>query len=640
MAKKNRSQSIHDILRKYWGYDSFRPLQEDIINSVLDGRDTLGLMPTGGGKSITFQVPTMLLDGMALVITPIISLMKDQSDQLVRRHIKSTYLHAGLTMAEMRHAYEKCRYGNYKFLYISPERLGSQTFLDHLRHMPVSMIVVDEAHCISQWGYNFRPSYLRIAEVRRLFPDVPMLALTATATPVVVKDIMEKLEFRAPNVFSKSFARSNLTYVVRSTTEKQAELVHILRSVGGTGIVYVRSRKRTKLIADELRRCGIDADHYHAGLSLEEKEDKQDKWKSDRCRVIVATNAFGMGIDKPDVRIVVHVDVPDSLEEYYQEAGRAGRDGKRSYAVLLTTASDKATLHRHLTNAFPDREFIRKTYERVGNFLQVALGEGYQKVYDFNFNLFCTTFGQPVLATHSALRLLTQAGYIEFVEEVDTQSRVMVFARKDQLYDLQTVTPGCDRVLQALLRLYPGLFADYVFINEDVIRYHTGVDPENIYQSLLELTRMHILHYVPRKRTPYVIFTTSREEPKYVLIPTTVYEDQRARMETRIDAVIDYAFGNSGCRESRLLAYFGEQSGDCGHCDYCIDYRKRESTLPADVQQGILYMAQVKPRRLEEFFSTLSFTRDDIVEMVSFLVDEGYLVHLPDDTYVNPVPLD
>ena len=635
------SSPLRDILKRYWGFDDFRPLQEDIILSVLDGRDTLGLMPTGGGKSITFQVPTMAIDGMALVVTPIISLMKDQVDHLIARRIKATYLHAGLSAAEVRRIYDKCLYGNCKFLYVSPERLGSAGFLDRLKHMPVRLIVVDEAHCISQWGYDFRPSFLRIAEVRKFFPDVPVLALTATATPAVVTDIMDKLEFGQRNVFSKSFARDNITYVVRPTSEKMTELVHIVRSVAGTAIVYVRSRKRTKLIADELNRHQLSADYYHAGLAVEDKEDKQNKWKNDECRIMVATNAFGMGIDKPDVRLVVHVDIPNSLEEYYQEAGRAGRDGKRSYAVLLTSPTDRRTLHKHIADAFPPREFIRKVYERVGNFLNVAVGEGFDKMYDFNFNLFCTTFKLPVLPTHNALHILTAAGYIEFVEEIDSQSRVMILADKSELYDLHTTTPGADRVLQAILRLYTGLFADYVFINEAVIMRSTGLDHDTVYNSLLELTRMHILHYVPRKRTPYIIYTTSREEPKYVLLPRPVYEDLKQRMEQRIEAVIDYAFNDQQCREARMLQYFGEQAGAaCGHCDVCIDRRKRAATLPADVQSGILYMAQVKPRRLEEFLHTLSFTKGEILSMVSFLVDEGFLIHRDDDTYVNPRPLD
>ena len=634
----SQPSSILDILKKYWGYDAFRPLQQDIINSVLAGRDTLGLMPTGGGKSITFQVPTMAMDGMALVVTPIISLMKDQVDRLRSLHIKATYLYAGLTRAEVNRTYDKCLYGNYKFLYVSPERLQSQAFMERLRQMNVSLIVVDEAHCISQWGYDFRPSFLRIAQVRKLFPNVPVLALTATATPVVVEDIQRRLAFRQPNVFSMSFARDNLSYVVRPTEEKVAELIHILHAVPGTAIVYARSRLRTKQICDELNRAGIHADFYHAGLYVEDKEDKQNKWTSNECRVMVATNAFGMGIDKPDVRLVVHVDMPNSLEEYYQEAGRAGRDGKRSYAVLLVKHTDQRILRRHITEAFPDKDFIRSVYERVGNFLGVSLGEGFQQMYDFNFNLFCRTFDLPVLPTHNALKILTQAGYIEFVEEIETQSRVMIHARKDELYDLETTTPGADLVLQAILRIYTGLFSDYVFINEDVIAFRTGLDQETIYRSLLELTRMHILHYVPRKRTPYIIYTTSREEPKHVLIPKAVYEELRDRMTSRIEATINYAYSDTGCRELMLLSYFGESKDcECGHCDLCIDRRKRGDHEPADVQQGILYMAGLRPRRLDEFLDTLSFPKDEILSMLSFLVDEGFIERLEDDTYQKRV---
>ena len=630
----SQHQPILDILNKYWGYDTFRPLQQDIIESVLEGRDTLGLMPTGGGKSITFQVPTMAIDGMALVVTPIISLMKDQVDHLLERNIKATYLYAGLTRAEVNRTYEKCLYGDCKFLYVSPERLQSQSFLERLRQMPVRLIVVDEAHCISQWGYDFRPSFLRIAQVRKLFPKAPVLALTATATPVVVEDIQHCLAFRERNVFSMSFSRSNLSYVVRPTEEKVSELIHILRSVPGTAIVYVRSRKRTKQISDELNRSGIHADYYHAGLYVEDKQDKQSRWTTDQCRVMVATNAFGMGIDKPDVRLVVHVDIPNSLEEYYQEAGRAGRDGKRSWAVMLVKHTDQRTLRRHITEAFPDKDYIRNIYERVGNFLGVSLGEGYQQMFDFNFTLFCRTFDLPVLPTHNALKILTQAGYIEFIEEIETQSRVMILAKKEQLYDLETVTPGADQVLQAILRLYSGLFADYVFINEDVIAFRTGLDQETIYKSLLELTRMHILHYVPRKRTPYVIYTTSREEPKHVILPRAVYEELRQRMSDRIEATINYAYSDAGCRERMLLSYFGENAAtDCGHCDLCIDRRKRSDHTADDVQQGILYMVGLRPRRFQELVDTLSFARDEVAAALSFLVDEGFVEHLDDDTY-------
>ena len=631
---------MHEILEKYWGYSAFRPLQEDIINSVLNGNDTLGLMPTGGGKSITFQVPALMRDGLALVVTPIISLMKDQVDNLIARHVKATYLHAGLSYTEQRKTIEKCLYGKYKFLYVSPERLASSSFLNHLRHMPVSMIVVDEAHCISQWGYDFRPSFLNIYSIREYFPDVPVLALTATATGQVVTDIVEKLKFKKGyKVFKKSFARNNLSYVVRYSDDKMRQLIHILNSVSGSAIVYVRSRKRCKQISDELVRNGIVADYYHAGLIVEDKENKQNKWKSDEIRVIVATNAFGMGIDKPDVRLVIHFDLPNSLEEYYQEAGRAGRDGKNSWAVALTTHSDQGVLRRHVTDAFPEKEFIKKVYERVGNFLEVAVGEGFEKLYDFNFNLFCQTFKLPILPTHNALQLLTRAGYIEFIEEIETQSRIMILANKNELYDIASENPNVDRVLQALLRTYTGLFSDYVFINEAVISYRYSISENDIYEALIELNRLHILHYVPRKRTPYVLYTTSREETRYLQFPKAVYEDMRARMEQRVNAVINYAFTDSACREKLLLAYFEEESDDCGRCDVCIERKKKLNHTQQDVIDGVLYVTQVKPRKMKDLIATLSFPQDEVINVVALLVDEGLLIHQNDDTYHNPVPL-
>lgn len=632
---------IHNILNKYWGYTGFRELQEDIIMSVLEGHDTLGLMPTGGGKSITFQVPTLAMEGLALVITPIISLMKDQVDNLRVRGIKATYLHSGLTMSERRKAIERCVNGNYKFLYISPERLGSDSFIEQVKQMNVCLIVVDEAHCISQWGYDFRPSFLKIADIRKVKPKAPVLALTATATPLVVNDIQEKLNFTRQNVFAKSFVRDNLSYVVRRTEDKIGQLVRIVHSVPGTSIVYVRSRKKTKQISDELNSRGISADYYHAGITNEEKEDKQNRWKSGELRVIVATNAFGMGIDKPDVRSVVHIDIPNSLEEYYQEAGRAGRDGKRSYVVLLVSRTDKAALKKRIAESFPDKQFVKDVYEKVSDFLKIFVGEGYMQTCDFNFALFCKQFQLPLLPTHNALKILTRAGYIDYIEEIDTQARVMIKANKEDLYHIPpTSNVNVDVVLQALLRNYTGLFADYVFINEPLISYKTGISEHDIYESLIILTKMHILHYIPRKRTPYIIYTTARENKSDLIIPKYAYQDLKERLEERINAVIRYAYAEEGCRESIITNYFGENIvRRCGCCDLCIDEKKKHNHSDKDIQDGILYMTSLKPRTAQEIVDTLSFPHEEVYAMLRFLVEEGFVQKLSDGTFKNPKPI-
>lgn len=621
-------QTIKNILQEYWGYTHFRPLQEDIIMSILEGRDTLGLLPTGGGKSITFQVPALTLDGITIVVTPLISLMKDQVDNLRNNGIKAIYMHSGLTRAENRLAIDRCRLGKVKLLYISPEKLQSKSFIDQLRFFDISLIVVDEAHCISQWGYDFRPSYLKINSIRTLFPKAPILALTASAIPEVVDDIMARLNFNGRNVFARSFSRDNLSYIVRYGDHKEALLLKVLENTTGSSIVYVRSRRRTREIADILIKHGISADFYHAGLAPEDKDEKQNRWKSNQCRVMVATNAFGMGIDKPDVRVVIHHDLPSSLEEYYQEAGRAGRDGKPAFAVLLAAKHDKGTLTRRINENFPDKDYIKRTYELAGNFLDVAVGSGYNEVYEFNFNLFCKHFDlQPVMA-NSALNLLSQAGYIDFTEEITTRSRVMILLNKNELYSLR-LSSQTDQVFQLLLRTYSGLFADYVHINEALLASRLNTNEEIIYQALLDLTRNHVVHYIPRKTTPYILYTTSRELPKYITLPRSVYEEQRERLEHRIEAMKQFAFDTDKCRVNTMLQYFGENpQEECGSCDVCRN--RRHKPISNDKQQqlaeSIVYIAsQPGSHTIKGIASTLSLREDEIIDTLRQLADQGVI---------------
>ena len=618
-----------EILKQYWGYDSFRDLQEEIITSIGEGKDTLGLMPTGGGKSITFQVPALAQSGLCIVITPLIALMKDQVQNLRKRGIKALAIYSGMTRQEIVTALENCIFGDYKFLYISPERLDTEIFRIKLRSMKVSMITVDESHCISQWGYDFRPAYLKIAEIRELLPGVPVLALTATATPEVVKDIQSRLNFREENVFRMSFERKNLAYIVRKTDNKTGELLHILKRIDGSAIIYVRNRRRTKEITELLMQEGITADFYHAGLDNAVKDLRQKRWQNGEIRVMVATNAFGMGIDKPDVRIVLHIDLPDSPEAYFQEAGRAGRDGLKAYAVILYAKSDKMTLHKRVADTFPEKEYILQVYEHLQYYYQMAMGDGFQCIREFNLEEFCRKFKYFPVPVDSALKILTQAGYLEYTDEQDNASRILFTIRRDELYKLREMGTEAETLIQTILRSYTGVFTDYAYISEDTLAIRTGLTRQQIYNILVTLTKRRIVDYIPPKKTPYIIYTRERLELRYLHIPASVYEERKARYEARIKAMEEYVTSESVCRSRMLLRYFGEKNEhNCKQCDVCLN-RHETDCLPEDsfreMRKQILELLARKSLPPAGIANAIEAEREDISRVIQYLLEEGEL---------------
>ncbi len=613
------------ILKQYWGYDHFRGIQEDIIRSVGEGKDTLGLMPTGGGKSITFQVPALAQEGLCLVITPLIALMKDQVRNLRERGIKATAVYSGMTREEILIALENCIFGNYKFLYISPERLGTEIFQIKLRSMHVSLITVDESHCISQWGYDFRPAYLKIADIRQLLPGVPVIALTATATPEVVKDIQERLQFRQENVFRMSFERKNLAYIVRHTEDKEGEMLHILQRVNGSSIVYTRNRKKTKEIAQFLNRNHITATFYHAGLSDETKDLRQKAWLKGEYRVMVATNAFGMGIDKPDVRLVIHADVPDSPEAYFQEAGRAGRDGMKAYAVLLFCPRDKITLKQRISDTFPEKDYIRKVYEDINFYYQMAMGDGLGCTFAFNLDEFCHNFKHFPVQTDSALKILTRAGYLEYTDEQDNASRIMFTLTKEELYRIHEQNADTEKLIRILLRTYTGLFTDYAYINEELLAKRSGLSRSQIYETLLFLTRQHILHYIPGKKTPYIIYTRERQETDRIYLSKEVYEERKESYRRRIEAMIEYAESENKCRSRMLLHYFGEKNEhNCGQCDVCLQHHHsglKQSQFD-EISHQILSLLKSSPLTPQELKLQIQAPEEQVTKVIAYLLSE------------------
>ena len=624
-------KNYQSLLKQYWGYDDFRGIQREIIESIGSGHDTLGLMPTGGGKSITFQVPALSQDGTCIVITPLIALMKDQVDNLRRRGIRAAAIYSGLTREEIIITLENCIFGDIRILYVSPERLASDLFQTKLRHMRVSFITVDEAHCISQWGYDFRPSYLQIAQIRKLVPHAPVLALTATATPAVVQDIQQKLSQKDTNfnVFRMSFERKNLAYVVRHAPDKREQLIHILESVKGSAIVYARSRRRTKEYAELLTEAGISATFYHAGLDSAVKDERQRGWQQDKVRVMVATNAFGMGIDKPDVRLVIHIDCPDSIEAYFQEAGRAGRDGRKAYAVLLYNDADQRKLEKRIADTFPEKDYIRQVYEHLAYFYQVAVGSGYNHLFEFNIDQFCHTFRHFPIQADAALKILDRAGYIEYTEEQDNQARVMFTIGRDDLYRLENTSPNEEKVITSMLRNYGGLFTDYHFIDESFIAQQTQLEPQQVYLTLKGLSQRHILHFIPQKKTPYIRYTQRREDMEHIQLPPSVYEERKAQFEERIHAMINYAKDDAVCRSRQLLRYFGEESDhDCRQCDVCLSHRSEglvsEPRMNEAMERILALLDDGQPHPLTEL-RDLQLPVDELDAALIYLMKEEYI---------------
>lgn len=631
-------QEYLDILKRYWGYDAFRPLQGDIIQSIASGKDTLGLMPTGGGKSLTFQVPALAMKGLCIVVTPLIALMKDQVQNLKARGIPAAAIYSGMSKSEILLTLENCVFEAYKFLYVSPERLATELFVEKMKQTSVCMIAVDESHCISQWGYDFRPSYLKIADIRLVLPGVPVLALTATATPEVVDDIQERLQFSEKNVFRKSFLRTNLAYVVRTTENKEEQLLNILKKIPGTSVVYVRNRKRTKEIADFLVQQGVSAEYFHAGLSNEVKDTRQMRWKNNTTRVIVSTNAFGMGIDKPDVRTVVHMDLPDSLEAYFQEAGRAGRDEQKAWAVVLFNQSDVTKIRKRVTETFPGKEMVRRVYEALGNYYELAVGSGLGKTFPFDLADFCTRFKLPMIMAYNSLKIAQQAGYVELSDEQDNTSRVMFIVNKDDLYQLKE-HPDQEKLMHVLLRSYTGLFTDAAYISEENIAKRLDWTHDKVYQELVRMAKERVIQYIPRKKTPFITYLQEREEAVRLRLDKESYDDRKERYVLRVKSVLDYAREENICRSRLLLTYFGEQiTHDCGQCDRCL--QNQESSLNnvefERIQQTITDVLRIGPLRLQELVSQLNYKEQKVLKALRFMIDNRKLEQSNDLRYCLP----
>lgn len=621
------SAVTRSILTQYWGYPSFRPLQEEIVDSVMDGKDTLALLPTGGGKSICFQVPAMAMEGLCLVITPLIALMKDQVAHLVEKGIPAAAIYSGMHPDELELAYNQAVYGRLKFLYVSPERLQTNTFIEALKRMKVCLLAVDESHCISQWGYDFRPPYLKIAEIRPYIPKTPVLALTATATAKVVDDIRFRLGFKQKNVFQSSFERKNLTYNVFHEADKYGVLYRKLNAMTeGSAIVYVRNRKRTQVIADWLISVGIPATFYHAGLDTKTRDERQDLWMKGRVKVIAATNAFGMGIDKPDVRLVIHMDLPDSIEAYFQEAGRAGRDLKPSEAYLLVSPADVKKLQENLTQSFPELDRIKLIYNALGNYFNIPVGAGENVSYPFIIGDFANRYGFSVVEVYHALKILEKEGFLILSDSFDEPSKVMIKASRDDIYGFQVNNPQYGELIKCMLRSLPGVLTDFVKINEEVLAKKTGLGVDKVVDQLKKLESYHFLSYAPRNDKPQVLFLSEFVDTKHFGLSKENYFDRKKDAEERVKAVIDFVNNDEECRSVQLLRYFNEKSKRaCGNCDVCrkkrsglVSYNSIEERLESVVSETPLSMGEVISQCKE-------YKEENVLDAIRFLVDNGVL---------------
>ena len=615
------------VLSKYWGYDNFRPLQKEIIESVAGGKDTLALMPTGGGKSLCFQIPALMHEGLCLVISPLIALMKDQVENLRKRDIKAEAIYSGLHYWEIEQIIENCIHGNIKLLYLSPERLNSELFQERLPQLPINFIAIDEAHCISQWGYDFRPAYLQIAQIKEQWPGIPMIALTATATEFVRKDIVEKLEFKEPEIFVKSFARSNLSYSIRYVEDKLGKLLNILNNVPGTGIVYVRSRRGTEQLAEFLQNNNISADFYHAGLSTEERSSKQEKWINNEIRVIACTNAFGMGIDKPDVRVVIHINLPESLEEYYQEAGRAGRDGLKAYAVLLFKEGDGQNLLAKFEKSMPSLSFVKEVYHSLSNYLDVAYEAGEGLTFNYDLMHFSATYQLPPLKVFNSLKILEQDNYIALTEGFLKPSQVCFRVDKSGLNIFLDANESYDNIVKSLLRSYAGIMEGFRYINEERIADSLIIPISEVIEQLNQLQQYNILYFTPRSDLPKIMYNSPRLTKDNLRLNVELYEFRRNLKKGNIEAMINYATTTEECRSRLLLAYFGETDGqNCGVCDFCL--RKTQTTVNVeqakDMRTKVQENLQNQPKEFSDLVESFPETESNkVIYVIRSMMDEG-----------------